>query len=211
MPQSLFFSSSFWCWGPRKLKQMPFCRGLALWFIGNSILRIFNLCFKKMNSTAAYCSQDAEFSGESLSKQNDEKIFEAILWLKFQTSQFAKWPFKKKNDMRDDTYQTHLEIAARRQHHGIHSEIQRHLRLLHLLAPVLAVLSGILHAYGMALRKRHGNDASAQYWMQPGWWIGLLMDALGGWNVWYDYGVGGFRLINTHSWFCEFMWIFGWG
>eukprot|EP00434_Breviolum_minutum_P004151 symbB.v1.2.003659.t1/scaffold175.1/size369221/15 len=83
--------------------------------------------------------------------------------------------------MRDDTYQTHLEIAARRQHHGIHSEIQRHLRLLHLLAPVLAVLSGILHAYGMALRKRHGNDASnAQYWMQPGWWIGLLMDALGG-------------------------------
>lgn len=108
--------------------------------------------------------------------------------------------------MRDDTYQTHLEIAARRQHHGIHSEIQRHLRLLHLLAPVLAVLSGILHAYGMALRKRHGNDASnARYWMQPGWWIGLLMDALGGGNVWYDYVVGGFRLTNTHSWSCEFM------
>ncbi len=108
------------------------------------------------------------------------------------------------NDMRDDTYQTHLEIAARRQHHGIHSEIQRHLRLLHLLAPLLAVLSGILHAYGMALRKRHGNDASnARYWMQPGWWIGLLMDALGGGN--------GCIECPTHSWSCEFMWIFSWG
>lgn len=73
MPQSLFFSSSFRCWGPRKLKQMPLFRGLALWFIGNSILRIFNLCFEKMHSTAAYCSQDAEFSGESLSKKTTKK------------------------------------------------------------------------------------------------------------------------------------------
>lgn len=57
------------------------------------------------------------------------------------------------------------------------SQIQRHLRLMQLAAPLVAVLSGALHAYGMALRKRHGK---APYWRQQGWWIGLLMDLLGG-------------------------------
>lgn len=92
--------------------------------------------------------------------------------------------------MRDDFSMVILQTSqfgeAEAQQSSI--QIQRHLRLLHMLAPVVAAGSGALHAYGMALRKRHGGEAAAKakaYWTEPGWWLGLLMDLLGGraWQV----------------------------
>eukprot|EP00438_Fugacium_kawagutii_P033876 Skav201121 [mRNA] locus=scaffold185:506227:512983:- [translate_table: standard] len=87
--------------------------------------------------------------------------------------------------MRDDFSMVILQTSqfGEAQQSSIHAQIQRYLRLLHMLAPVMAAGSGALHAYGMALRKRHGGEAAAKakaYWTEPGWWLGLLMDLLGG-------------------------------
>ncbi|CAJ1354437.1 unnamed protein product, partial [Effrenium voratum] len=51
--------------------------------------------------------------------------------------------------------------------------------LLRLFAPMGAVASGFLHAWGMALRKRYG-EGSANYLAEPGWWAGAFADCLGG-------------------------------
>ncbi|CAK8997341.1 unnamed protein product [Durusdinium trenchii] len=48
-----------------------------------------------------------------------------------------------------------------------------------LLAPASAVASGVLHAWGMALRKHYGQG-SPNCLFELGWWAGLLTDGLGG-------------------------------
>lgn len=79
--------------------------------------------------------------------------------------------------MREDAWAHFAQGVLSAELDAAEAQIQRHLRLMQLAAPLVAVLSGALHAYGMALRKRHGE---APYWTKQGWWIGLLMDLLGG-------------------------------